>query len=144
MCKRRLEEVKSDIANKHALEESDKTSVFHHILQSNLPEPEKDSGRLQREAFAILGAGTTTTASTLSITTYYILADPLIEKRLREELKDVTGDFPMQTPKWADLEKVPYLAGCIKEGLRLVPTYLTTLHIAIVSHYLRVVLMLTR
>ncbi|KAI1770583.1 cytochrome P450 [Hypoxylon cercidicola] len=119
LCKRRVEEVKSDIANKHEFEESGKISIFHHILQSNLPDSEKDSGRLQREAFALWAAGTITTASTLSIITYYILADPLIEKRLREELKDVTGDFPKQIPQWADLEKVPYLAGCIKEGLRL-------------------------
>ncbi|KAI0895194.1 putative benzoate 4-monooxygenase cytochrome P450 [Annulohypoxylon nitens] len=118
LCKRRVEEVKSDIANKHELE-SDKASIFHHILQSSLPDSEKDSGRLQREAFALWAAGTITTASTLSIITYYILADPLIEKRLREELKGVTDSFPQELPQWADLEKIPYLAGCIKEGLRL-------------------------
>ncbi|KAI1099517.1 putative benzoate 4-monooxygenase cytochrome P450 [Jackrogersella minutella] len=119
LCKRRVEEVKYDIASKHEYEESDKTSIFHHILQSSLPDSEKDSGRLQSEAFALLAAGTITTATTLSIITYYILADPSIKERLQEDLKDVTSNFPEQVPQWADLEKLPYLTGCIKEGLRL-------------------------
>ncbi|KAI1394186.1 putative cytochrome P450 [Hypoxylon trugodes] len=119
LSQRRVEAVKSHIASKPELEESDKTSIFHYILQSDLPGPEKESGRLQREAFALLAAGTITTASTLCTITYYVLADPAIEKRLRDELKGVMSDFPKQMPRWADLEKVPYLMGCIKEGLRI-------------------------
>lgn len=86
-----------------------------------MPASEKDSARLKREAFALLAAGTITTAGTLALITYYILADPVVEKRLREELKDVAPSFPDQVPRWADLEKLPYLQGCIKEGLRFVP-----------------------
>ncbi|KAI1132548.1 putative cytochrome P450 [Nemania abortiva] len=119
ICNRRIEEVKSDISSKPEIEESDKTSIFHCILLSDLPESEKDSARLQREAFALLGAGTMTTASALALITYYILADPSIENRLREDLKYITGDFPQKFPQWADLEKISYLMGCVKEGLRL-------------------------
>jgi cytochrome P450 len=115
-----VEEVKLDIASKREIGESDKSSIFHHILQSNLPESEKDPGRLQREAFALLAAGTITTASTMSIITFYILANPDIEKRLRDEL-DIFRDGLTDKPvRWAELEKIPYLNGCIKEGLRFV------------------------
>lgn len=119
----RIEKIKAEIANETKegrLEE--KTSVFHHILRSDLPDSEKDTARLKREAFALLAAGTITTSGTLSLITYYILANPEIESRLREELKDVTACFPDKVPTWAALEKVPILVGCIKEGLRFVYT----------------------
>lgn len=97
-----------------------RSSIFHSILLSDLPEPEKDPARLKREAFALLAAGTITTAGTLTLVTYFILANPTIEKRLREDLKEATACYPEQMPRWADLEKIPYLTGCIKEGLRFV------------------------
>ena len=85
-----------------------------------MPEAEKDPARLKREAFALLAAGTITTAATLTLITYFVLENPTIEKRLREELKEVMACYPKDDPKWADLEKIPYLTGCIKEGLRSV------------------------
>lgn len=120
LSERRIGEVKAHLSGKDELENADKTSVFHHILQSNLPQSEKEPARLESEAFGLLAAGTITTASTLSLITYYVLANPTIEKKLREELKDVTAAYPGQVPRWTDLEKVPYLTGCIKEGLRFV------------------------
>ena len=98
-----------------------KRSIFHHILTSDLPEPEKDPARLKREAFALLAAGTITTAGTLALITYFVLENSTIQNRLREDLKEVTACYPGQVPRWADLEKIPYLTGCIKEGLRFVP-----------------------
>ena len=99
-----------------------KSSVFHHILRSELPESEKDPARLKREAFALLAAGTITTTGTLALITYFILENASIEKRLREDLKEVTACYPQGVPRCADLEKIPYLTGCIKEGLRFVPS----------------------
>lgn len=109
------------MATKSSYEEyNDKTSIFHHIFRSDLPESEKDPARLKREAFALLAAGTITTASTLSLIAYFVLENPAIEGRLREELKGVTDCFPNDVPQWAELEQIPYLTGCIKEGLRCV------------------------
>lgn len=115
----RVEKIKAEIANEEkngGCEE--KTSVFHHVLRSDLPLSEKDPARLKREAISLLAAGTLTTSATLSITVYYVLANPDIESRLRTELKNITACYPEQVPTWASLEKVPYLVGCIKEGLR--------------------------
>ncbi|KAK5637596.1 hypothetical protein RRF57_013311 [Xylaria bambusicola] len=114
----RVEKVKSQIAASSKSREPDKTSVFHYILQSDLPESKKDPARLKREAFALLVAGTIITSATLSIITYYVLADPNIERRLRKDLENMMCGYPVKFPSWNDLEKVPYLTACIKEGLR--------------------------
>ncbi|KAL4947493.1 cytochrome P450 [Aspergillus filifer] len=102
-----IDKIKMEVSREAEKESTEKKqSVFHDILRSELPPSEKDSGRLKREA-------------TLSLITYFILADPEVEKRLREELKGTACGFPEVVPRWADLEKLPYLQGCIKEGLRI-------------------------
>ncbi|PGH07561.1 hypothetical protein AJ79_06231 [Helicocarpus griseus UAMH5409] len=117
----RVDKVKSEITKETKDSNVEqKQSVFHHILKSDLHPSEKGPARLKSEALAFFGAGTITTATTLGLITYYVLADSRIEKRLREELKDVTAAFPEEVPLWADLEKLPYLQGCIKEGLQSV------------------------
>ena len=83
-----------------------------------MPDSERSSERLSREAMVLLGAGTATTARTLGFISYYTLANPHIRKKLQKELKDVTAAYPEKIPKWADLEKLPYLQAVIKEGLR--------------------------
>ncbi|KAI9035564.1 cytochrome P450 [Aspergillus affinis] len=94
-------------------------SVFHHLLSSEIAPSEKSTARLQAESMVILIAGTFTSAHTLSMIVYHVLSDPRIEKRLREELCEVMACYPAQSPRWADLERVAYLQGCIKEALRL-------------------------
>ncbi|KAI0206674.1 cytochrome P450 [Astrocystis sublimbata] len=98
-------------------------SVFHHLLSSNIPELEKSVERLQAESMIFLLAGTLAGAHTLTFAVYYILANPIIETRLRAELEWIfltaAGPGPMKIPTWAELEKLPYLRGCIKEALRL-------------------------
>ncbi|KAK8091558.1 cytochrome P450 [Apiospora hydei] len=95
------------------------SSIFHHLLRSNLPEFDKDSTRLAREAVLILGAGSINT-STLSLVTYYVLADPAIHRRLTKELADTTSvaESSVKVTSWAEFEKDPYLSACIREGLR--------------------------
>ncbi|KAI1196100.1 putative benzoate 4-monooxygenase cytochrome P450 [Nemania serpens] len=115
----RIEKIKCQIAKSEKSEEPDRTSVFHYILRSDLPESEKDPARLKREAFALLAAGTITTSATLSTTVYFVLADPANEKRLRNDLKDITSGYPEVIPSWTELEKIPYLTACVKEGLRI-------------------------
>jgi len=59
-----------------------------------------------------------TTARALATTTYFVLADPEIKRKLSESLSEIMAGYPDSVPKWSDLEKIPYLAACIKEGLR--------------------------
>lgn len=96
----------------------EKTSLFHHIFNSEMPTSELSIERLTREAQVILVAGSLTITRTLSSITYYILANKHIRSTLREELRDVMAQYPEKKPSWADLEKLPYLQAIIKEGLR--------------------------
>ncbi|KAL8964924.1 MAG: hypothetical protein Q9183_004137 [Haloplaca sp. 2 TL-2023] len=52
---------------------------------------------------------------------YHALSQPQIGDRLRRDLEPVMACYPEHNPRWADLEKVPYLQACIKEALRCSP-----------------------
>ena len=115
-----IENIKKQVRNDNFKASDTKKSVFHHLLTSDIPESEKSTSRLQAESMIFLIAGTFTSTHTLSMIVYHILSNPRIEKRLREDLKDVMTCYPAQNPPWADLEKVTYLQACIKEALRYV------------------------
>ena len=93
-------------------------SLFRHIVESEMPESELSVDRLSKEAQVLLGAGTVSTARTLDLICYYVLANENIKATLQNELKEVMSGYPEKVPSWADLEKLPYLQALIKEGLR--------------------------
>lgn len=94
-----LKEVESQVIRiknqpKSNYQNSSYPTVFHEILYSSgLPESEKTVYRLRDEAQIIVAAGTATTSSTLSVATYYLLANPDILRKLKSELKSA---FPKQ------------------------------------------------
>ena len=93
-------------------------TIFHELINSNLPVEEKSLPRLIDEAFTLIGAGTATTADVLSTTCYYILTNTKILHRLQAELQEAMPDpLSTQTPL-VQLEHLPYLTAIIKEGLR--------------------------
>ena len=94
------------------------TSLFHHILNSEMPKSELSDERLAKEAQVLMGGGTASTARTIAYISYYILAKPHIHSRLQRELKAVMAAYPQKVPSLAELEKLPYLQALIKEGLR--------------------------
>ncbi|KAH6667915.1 putative P450 monooxygenase [Halenospora varia] len=94
-------------------------TIFHSILaDSNLPESEKTLDRLRQEGQTIIGAGTETTAWTLSVLSYYVLANPEIKTKLLEELNKVF-EATQERPALGDLETLKYFNAVINEGLRL-------------------------
>ncbi|KAF2100410.1 putative cytochrome P450 [Rhizodiscina lignyota] len=95
--------------------EREHPTIFHQLLTSDLPPVELSLPRLTDEALTIIGAGTVTTAHTLTTITYHILSDPSKLNNLRTELATLTSD----SPNWTELEHLPYLSACISEGLRL-------------------------
>ncbi|KEF50944.1 uncharacterized protein A1O9_13006 [Exophiala aquamarina CBS 119918] len=97
---------------------SSQTTIFHEILQGDLPEQEKSPDRLWQDGQVTVIAGTLTTAAALSEITYYLLEQPMELEKLKNELAEV---FPRPTdlPEIAKLEQLPYLTAVIKEGLRL-------------------------
>ena len=93
-------------------------TIFHDILNSSLPEVEKRTSRLADEGATVVSAGTVTTAWTLPVTVYYLLTNPDVLRKLKEELHKAIPDPTKSTPL-VELENLPYLTGVIQEGLRL-------------------------
>ncbi|MCJ1308869.1 hypothetical protein MMC25_002524 [Agyrium rufum] len=93
-------------------------TLFHALLQSNLPSSEKTVPRLKDEAWIVVGAGTLTTAWALSVALYHLLASPRILSRLKAELKAAIPDRD-STPLVRELEQLPYLHAVVQEALRL-------------------------
>jgi cytochrome P450 len=84
-------------------------TVFQTILDSDLPEAEKTAERLKDEGQSLVGAGSETTAKTLSLVTFYLLRDKRMLRKLRQELQTVSTDG--STNILSRLEKLPYLVG---------------------------------
>ncbi|KAI6091573.1 putative cytochrome P450 [Hypoxylon rubiginosum] len=83
-------------------------TIFHELLESDLPESEKAAVRLWQEGQIIVGAGTETTAWTLSVIFFYVLNDRNVYDTLMKELEHALPD-PASRPSCSDLEKLPYL-----------------------------------
>ncbi len=96
----------------------EQTTIFHTLLQSDLPEHQKSLTRISDEAFVLTIAGTESTANVLTILTYHLLKNPEILSELRKELDAAIPD-PKVISKWQDLEKLEYLNAVVKEALRI-------------------------
>lgn len=94
------------------------TSLFHHVVHSDMPESEKSEQRLIKEAQLLLAGGTFTSGRTIGVAAFYILSKPELRCRLKEELREPMSIWPEQVPTWADLEKLVLLQAIIKESLR--------------------------
>ena len=89
-------------------------TVFHDLLNSDMPAQEKSVSRLHQEGMSVIVAGTETTKSTLCLATFYILSNPRIRDRLRQALQPVYSDIS-KPPSLAQLEQIPYLTAIIQE-----------------------------
>ena len=81
-------------------------AFFHSILDSSLPEQEKSGPRLAQEMQILIGAGAETTSKAMSYITFYLLNDPVIMKKLTDELNTLDPD---QSASLVQLEQMPYL-----------------------------------
>lgn len=103
---------------KEAVENS--TTVAQAILRStNLPPAEKTQERICAESMILVAAGTETTARTLAVTIYHVLANPAVYSRLLEELRTLLPTPLSPLPSVAALEALPYLVAVVSEGLRM-------------------------
>lgn len=96
---------------------SNNRTIFMEILGSSLPPEEKSVGRLNAEAFLVLGAGTDPTTRNLTVTLYYLLADKELLGRVREELKTIAPrpDSPLTV---AGLEALPLFVSTFRVILK--------------------------
>lgn len=74
------------------------------LLEEGMRPGEKATGRLAAEGFAVVGAGTETTASALAIITYHLLRRPGLLAKLREELEAFgAAADPRGLPRFSEL-----------------------------------------
>lgn len=121
-----IEKIKKEVSLQAKGETEESSSVFHSLLRSDMPPPELSDMRLSADAMALLAAGTATTSSVLTLIAFYIISEPRIGDRLRSDLKTAMAGIPAgQTLQWTQLEKIPYLNACIREGVRWVALFPT-------------------
>ncbi|KAK8080610.1 hypothetical protein PG997_008428 [Apiospora hydei] len=121
-----IERIKRELDGSPAEKRGEKkwNSAFHQLLSSDIPEEEKSTERLQAESMILLLAGTLAGAHTLTFVLFYLLASPVMETRLRTELESTfalaaAAGTGQEMPSWTELERLPYLTGCIKEALSI-------------------------
>jgi cytochrome P450 len=113
---RKVSEIRNGINDAH--KQVKHPTIFHELLNSNLPENEKTDARLGDEAQLIIAAGIITTSWVLSVGSFHIINNPKIQQRLRDEIK--SAEAGQKEPlNWHQLEKLPYLNGCLHESVRL-------------------------
>ena len=68
-------------------------------------------------------AGADSTATAMRTTFLYIITNPSVYSKLREEISEGLRDGRISSPVIRDVEakELPYLQACIKEGLRIWP-----------------------
>lgn len=89
-------------------ETSSNMALFQCISDSNLPAHEKSAKRLAHEAVVVISAAAETTSRALSITMFYILSEPQVLRRLRDEIDIAMPDYSI-LPSAKSLEELPYL-----------------------------------
>ena len=93
------------------------------LLDMLLEARDEDTGKsmgerqLRDEVMTILTAGYETTARALSWTWYLIDANPQVRGKLEQEVDGLNG----RTPKFADLDKLPFAKMTVQESMRLYP-----------------------
>ncbi|KAI1814285.1 cytochrome P450 [Poronia punctata] len=97
----------------------DKFAVYRTLLHNDgLPAREKLYNRISHEAVTLMAAGGETTATALMIAVYFLLSNPELISKIREEVESVTPPGESR-PSLADLERLPWLTAIIKETLRM-------------------------
>lgn len=85
-----------------------KGSVIESLAGPRMPVHLQGVDRLANEGFALLLAGSETTARALSVGIFALLSDDKMRSKLREELRTVMPT-PESCPTWNQLEQLPYL-----------------------------------
>lgn len=93
-------------------------TIFHEVLNSDLPPEEKSDARLGDEAQLIVAAGLITTSWALTVASFHIINNPNVSQRLRTELETIVSTSSSMFD-WHKLEQLPYLNGCVHEAVRL-------------------------
>ena len=99
---------KKDVAAEEHATSTRQNTLYHALAASSMPEEEKQTKRMAHDGFEVLLAGSDTTARSMGVAAYHIIANPHINERLHEELKTVMPN-PDSEVDLPTLETLPYL-----------------------------------
>ncbi|KAH2464708.1 hypothetical protein KXV71_003371, partial [Aspergillus fumigatus] len=99
----------------------DKPDFISYILRSKGTADELTDGEVEANVSFLLLAGTETTATALSGTTYYLLKNP---EGLRKATAEVRSAYNSEDEITfaTTAERLPYMQACLTEGLRIYPS----------------------
>jgi cytochrome P450 len=96
------------LQKKKKIPEECQRTIFDALAGAHVPYEEKGLDRLETESLTIFGAGTETTARTLSVAFLHLSNNASSMLRLREEIQQVMP-LPSSPASWIQLEMLPYL-----------------------------------
>ncbi|KXT07151.1 hypothetical protein AC578_2496 [Pseudocercospora eumusae] len=103
---------------RHRFDSDSKTTIFHDVLDSDLPEQEKVPDRLYHDARDLITAGTLTASATLTEITFHLLNNPKVLRKLKEEIMLVMPNVDV-LPSFHEVQRLPFMRAVVNEGLRL-------------------------
>jgi cytochrome P450 len=102
------EQVDQILDDEDILQATGKPTIYYHLLNASKEGSRRSRRDLIEEAFSLLQAGTEGPGNVCTVGTFYVLNDPVVHKKLFEELRDAWPD--KDTPiGYAALERLPYL-----------------------------------
>ncbi|KAK6381925.1 hypothetical protein LTS17_003810 [Exophiala oligosperma] len=96
----------------------DRPDFMSHVLRAN-DEQAMTLNEMGENANILIVAGSETTATLLSGTTFWLLKNPGSYKKLKDEVRSAFQDE--KEINLQEVSRLPYLLACLKEGLRMFP-----------------------
>ncbi|KAF5855755.1 hypothetical protein ETB97_008473 [Aspergillus alliaceus] len=93
-------------------------TMFKNMISAAEKSTRLTKEHLIAEGMLMIVAGTDTTATSLSVTLHNLLQQPEIYKKLQDEARTVLPTLDSRPP-FQELDALPLLDACIKEGLRI-------------------------
>lgn len=96
----------------------DSWTMFKSMIAAAEKSTKLTKEHLVSEGMVMIVAGTDTTAISLSVTIHQLLQQPETYRTLQDEIRIVMPEVDSR-PSIHDLDKLPLLDACIKEGMRI-------------------------
>ncbi|CAF9926985.1 MAG: hypothetical protein HETSPECPRED_006476 [Heterodermia speciosa] len=100
--------------------ETDRPDFMHHLLQNMDDEKGMSRDEINSTATFLILAGSDTSATTCTATTWFLLKNPRVLKRLQAEVRESFQNY--EDISVSSAARLPYLHAVIQEVLRLHPT----------------------
>jgi cytochrome P450 len=100
------------VKHPESLRDAPHETIYHHMLnkEANKSGVVPEARSLREEAQALMFGGAETVGNALMLGIFHLLKSPSLVKRLKEELRVNWPDLD-NTPRFEDLEKLPFLVG---------------------------------